>query len=91
MVESLNRQWAEDQCSKNRQIAKKGKLGANKIEWKRTAEHFKVLGSVVDKDGTIDGDVDFGVWAAWSCCRKLSEVLYDKNIPPGSNQSVQGH
>ena len=44
-------------------------------------DHFKYLGSVIDKDGTIDRDVDLRVRAAWSSWRKLTGVLYDRNIP----------
>ena len=29
-------------------------------------DHFKYLGSVIDKDGTIDRDVDLRARAAWS-------------------------
>ena len=39
------------------------------------------LGSVIDKDGTIDSDVDLRVQAAWSSWRKLAGVLYDRKIP----------
>ena len=38
------------------------------------------LGSVIDKDGTIDNDVDLRVQAAWSRWRKLTGVLYDRKI-----------
>ena len=44
-------------------------------------DHFKYLGSVIDKDGTIDKDVDLRVQAAWSSWRKLTGVLYDRKIP----------
>ena len=44
-------------------------------------DHFKYLGSVIDRDGTIDRDVDLHVWAAWSSWRKLTGVLYDRKIP----------
>ena len=44
-------------------------------------DHFKYLGSVIDKDGTIDKDVDLCVQAAWSSWRKLTGVLYDRKIP----------
>ena len=33
---------------------------------------------MIDKDGTIDRDVDLRVQAAW---RKLTGVLYDRKIP----------
>ena len=56
---------------------------ANETEWRRTNErkHFKYLGSVIDKDGTIGRDVDLRVRAAWSSWRKFTGVLYDRNIP----------
>ena len=43
-------------------------------------DHLKYLGSVIDKDGTIDRDVDIRVQAAWSGWRKLTGVLYDRKI-----------
>ena len=36
---------------------------------------------MIDRDGTIDRDVDLHVWAAWSSWRKLTGVLYDRKIP----------
>ena len=36
---------------------------------------------MIDKDGTIDKDVDLHMQAAWSSWRKLTGVLYDRNIP----------
>ena len=42
---------------------------------------FKYLGSVIDKDGTIDRDVDLREQAAWSSWGKLTGVLYDQTIP----------
>ena len=36
---------------------------------------------MIDKDGTIDKDVDLRVQAAWSSWRKLTGVLYDRKIP----------
>ena len=81
MAEGLNRQWSEDQCGKNRTSVNKGKSVANQTELKNV-DHFKYLGSVIDKDGTIDRDVvDLRVQAAWSSWRKLTGVLYDRNIP----------
>ena len=47
----------------------------------KNVDHFKYLGSVIDKDGTIDRDVDLRVRAAWSSWRKLTGVLYDRKIP----------
>ena len=43
-------------------------------------DNFKYLGSVIDKDDTIDRDVDLRVQAAWSSWRKLTGVLYDRKI-----------
>ena len=45
----------------------------------KNVDHFKYLGSVIDKDGTIDKDVDLRVQAAWSSWR--NGVLYDRKIP----------
>ena len=36
---------------------------------------------MIDKDGTIDRDVDLREQAAWSSWRKLTGVLYDWKIP----------
>ena len=36
---------------------------------------------MIDKDGTIDRDVDIRVQGAWSIWRKLTGVLYDRKIP----------
>ena len=47
----------------------------------KNVDHFKYLGSVIDKDGTIDRDMDLRVQAAWSSWRKLTGVLYDRKIP----------
>ena len=47
----------------------------------KNVDHFKYPGSVVDKDGTIDRDVDLRVQAAWLSWRKLTGVLYDRKIP----------
>ena len=44
-------------------------------------DHFKYLGSVIDKDDTIDRDVDLRMQAAWSSWRKLTGVWYDRKIP----------
>ena len=52
----------------------------------KNVDHFKYLGSVIDKDGTTDRDVDHRVRAAWSSWRKLTGVLYDRNIHSGSKQ-----
>ena len=47
----------------------------------KNVDHFKYLGSVIDKDATIDRDVDLRVRAAWSSWIKLTGILYDRNIP----------
>ena len=47
----------------------------------KNVDNFKYLGSVIDKDGTIDKDVDLRVQAAWSSWRKLTGVLYDRKTP----------
>ena len=47
----------------------------------KNVDYFKYLGSVIDKYGTIDRDVDLRVQAAWSSWRKLTGVLYDRKIP----------
>ena len=47
----------------------------------KNVDNFKYLGSVIDKDGTIDRDVDLRVHAAWSRWRKLTGVSYDRKTP----------
>ena len=47
----------------------------------KNVDHFKYLGSVIDRNDTIDRDVDLRVRAAWSSWRKLTGVLYDRKIP----------
>ena len=47
----------------------------------KNVDHFKNLGSVIDKDGTIDKHIDLRVQAAWSSWRKLTGVFYDRKIP----------
>ena len=44
-------------------------------------DHFKYLGSMIDKDGTVERDLDHRVQAAWSSSRNLTGVLYDRTIP----------
>ena len=41
----------------------------------KNVDHFKYLGSVINKDGTLR------VQAAWSSWGKLTGVLYDRKIP----------
>ena len=80
----LNRQWSEDQCTaktehlSTRESPLPIKLNGEEL---KNVDHFKYLGSVIDKDGTIDRDVDLRVQAAWSSWRKLTGVLYDRKIP----------
>ena len=45
----------------------------------KNVDHFKYLGSVICKDGTIDRDLR--ARAALSSWRKLTGVLYDRKIP----------
>ena len=47
----------------------------------KNVDHFMYLGSVIDKDGTIDRDVDLRERAAWPSWRKLTGLLYDRKIP----------
>ena len=47
----------------------------------KKVDHFEYLGSVFDKDGTIDKEVDLRVQDAWISWRKLTGVFYDRNIP----------
>ena len=54
----------------------------------KNVDHFKYLGSVIDKDGTINKDVDLRVQAAWSSWRKLTGVLYDRKIPQAQSKGV---
>ena len=76
LVSSCDMQWPEDQCSKENPLP----MTLNGEELKHV-DHFKYLGSVIDKDGTIDKDVDLRVQAAWSSWRKLTGILYDRKIP----------
>ena len=47
----------------------------------KNVDHFKYLGSVIDRDGTIERYVDIRVRAARSSWRKVTGVLYDRKIP----------
>ena len=49
------------------------------IQW--SEDQCRKNRSVIDKDGTIDRDVDLRVQNAWSSWRKLTRVLYDRVIP----------
>ena len=42
---------------------------------------FKYLGSVIDRDGTSQQDVQSRVWVGWMKWRELTGVLCDKNMP----------
>ena len=58
----------------------------------KNVDHFKYLGSVIDKDGTIDRDVDLRVQAAWSSWRKLTGVLYDRrDSPQAQSEDIRDH
>ena len=83
MAECLNRPWSEDQCGKTEHLSTREnplpiKLNGEEL---KNVDHFKYLGSVIDKAGTIDRDVDLRLHAAWSSWRKLAGVLYDRKIP----------
>ena len=54
------------------------KLNGEKLN---NVDHFKYLGSVIDKDGTADRDLDHRVQAARSSSINLTGVLYDRKIP----------
>ena len=47
----------------------------------KNVDHFNYLGSVIDRNGTIDRDVDLRVRAAWSSWIKVTGLLYDRKIP----------
>ena len=47
----------------------------------KKVDHFKYLGLVIYTDSTIDRALALRVQAAWSSWRKLTGVLYDRNIP----------
>ena len=84
MAEGLNRLLSEDQnmATTEHYLTRENplpmKLNGEEL---KTVDHFKNIGSVIDKDGTIDRDVDLRVSAAWSSWRKLTGVLYDRKIP----------
>ena len=90
MEEGHNRQWSEDQCGKNRTSVNKGNLLPIELngEELKNVDHFKYLGLVIDKKGTIDRDVDLRVRAAWSSWRKFTGILYDRKIPLGLKAKV---
>ncbi|XP_019236372.1 PREDICTED: RNA-directed DNA polymerase from mobile element jockey-like, partial [Nicotiana attenuata] len=45
-------------------------------------ESFKYLGSIIQGDGEIDGDVTHRIGVGWMKWRLASGVLCDKNVPP---------
>jgi hypothetical protein len=47
----------------------------------RTCDHFKYLGSVVDKDGSCDADLNHRVSTGWMKWQQNSSVLCDKKMP----------
>ena len=42
---------------------------------------FKYLGSIIQKDGEIDGDVNHRIKAGWFKWRSATGVLCDRNMP----------
>jgi len=46
-----------------------------------TSNHFKYLGSIIQKDGEIDSDVNHRIQAGWLKWRSATGVLCDRNIP----------
>ena len=44
-------------------------------------ECFKYLGSIIQKDGEIDGDVNHRIKVGWLKWRSESRVLCDRNMP----------
>ena len=65
-------EWPEDQCGKNRTSVNKRNPFPMKLtgEELKNVDRYKYLASVIDKDGTIDRDVDLRVRAAWPSWRK---------------------
>ena len=57
--------WSHDSVAKS---VNKGKPLPMKLngEGLKNVDHFKYLGSVIDKDGTIDRNVDLRVQTVWS-------------------------
>jgi len=45
------------------------------------SSHFKYLGSIIQKDGEIDSDVNHKIQAGWLKWRSTTGVLCDCNIP----------
>ena len=44
------------------------------------SSHFKYLGSIIQKDGEIDSDVNHRIQAGWLKWRSATGVLCDRNI-----------
>jgi len=44
------------------------------------SSHFKYLGSIIQKDGEIDSDVNYRIQASWLKWRSAIGVLFDRNI-----------
>ena len=44
-------------------------------------ECFKYLGSIIQKDGKLDGDVNHRIKVGWLKWRSAIEILYDCNMP----------
>ena len=45
------------------------------------SSHFKYLGSIIQKEGKIDSNVNHRIQAGWLKWRSATRVLYDRNIP----------
>ena len=45
------------------------------------SSHFKYLGSIIQKDGEIDSDVNHRIQVGWLTWRSAIGVLCDRNIP----------
>ena len=45
------------------------------------SSHFKYLGSIIQKDGEINSDVNHRIQAGWLKWRSVTGVLCDRNIP----------
>ena len=44
------------------------------------SSHFKYLGSIIQKDGEIDSDVNHRIQAGWLKWRSATGILCDRNI-----------
>ena len=61
-----NTEHQDCRTSVNKGNSLQTKLNGEEI---KNVDHFKYIGSVIDKDGTIDSDVDLRMQAAWSSWR----------------------